>query len=542
MKPPCAATILILLLCMFPAVSVGQTWTTTTNPPPGDVGSILLLRDGSVMAHNESATGNITEAWYRLTPVITANGQLDYVDGVWSTTGPLPTGYQPYFFSSAVLPDGRLIVEGGEYCGMIGNNECLTAQGAIYDPNSQTWTPVAPPDGWSSIGDAPSAVLPTGLFMQGDCCDPGSHTALLDAPSLSWPDYWQGRTDGILGETGWTLMTNDKVLMVETWGPHGGCSQVGYELYDPTTSQWSCGQGQVPGQLYQDNTGEIGAAIMMYNGFLLQIGANDDNPSTGLYNPAADSWIAGPTPPNNLIQTDGPAAVEPNGNVLSLMGPFQQRDHEARAALRGHRKGSHAGVCQAVEYSPPSNYNSGLGVMLTLTPQPKMCNRGFTSVPGKLLVLPSGQVMLTYNTSTVEIFTPQNQTPWPNVAPLVTWVSDNYTFTGGNTYSLVGYQLNGISQGSTYGDDFQNASNYPLITLQDPNNPQNMVFAATANDFDPVGLPYNRPNSIAPNHLTGTTFTVPVGSCSGNYSLTVITNGIPSAPVPVSVSNIQCTN
>ena len=532
----------VLLASLSPALSVAQTWTTMTTQPPDDVGAILLLRDGSVMAHNESHTGGITEAWYRLRPVVTADGQLDYVDGVWSTTGSLPVGYQPEDFASAVLPDGRLIVEGGEWCGNVGRHhrfdvgdQCAQNKGAIYDPVTELWTSVMPPPGWSQIGDATSVVLPNGTYMLSNCCDPGSSTALLDAADLTWPYYWLSRTRGNVGETGWTLMTNDQVLMVESWS-WGACSQSGYELYNSNSSQWSCGQGQVPGQLFQSNTGEIGAAVMLYNGNVIQFGGNDEQPSTALYNVASDTWMWGPTPPDNLTQTDGPAALEPSGNVLALLSPWQSNN------LGSHKMPDHPGACQAVEYLPPSSQSNDVGVIQPVLQQPLMCTHyGDSDVPGHLLLLPSGQIMLTYNFSTVEIFTPLQQAPWPNVAPQVSGVS-NYSLSAGSTYSLTGYQLNGLSQANMFGDDFQDASNYPLVTLQDTMNPSNLVFAPTFGDFDPSSAPFSRSNSIAPNHLTGTNFTVPADTCSGNYNLTVITNGIPSNPVPVSVTNVQCSD
>lgn len=533
----------VLLASLSPAVSVAQTWTAMTTQPPGEVGAILLLRDGSVMAHNESHTGGITEAWYRLRPVVTAGGQLDYVDGVWSTTGSLPSGYQPEDFASAVLPDGRLIVEGGEWCGYVGghphfgaDNQCDQDKGAIYDPVAELWTSVTPPPGWSQIGDAISVLLPNGVYMLSNCCDPGSATALFDAAHLQWPYYWLSRTQGNVGETGWTLMTNDQVLMVESWS-WGTCSQSGYELYDYHSSQWSCGQGQVPGQLFQSNTGEIGAAVMLYNGSVIQFGANDEQPSTALYDVASDIWMWGPTPPDDLTQTDGPAALEPNGNVLALMSPWQSKN------LGTHKmRDPHPGSCEAVEYLPPSSRSGDVGAIRPVLQQPRICTHyGESDVPGHLLVLPSGQIMLTYNLSMVEIFTPLQQAPWPNVAPQVNWVS-NYSLSGGNTYSLTGYQLNGLSQANMFGDDFQDATNYPLVTLQDTINPSNLVFAPTFSDFDPSASPFSRSNSIAPNHLTGTNFSVPAGTCSGNYKLTVITNGISSNPIPVSVTNIQCSN
>ena len=69
--------------------------------------------------------------------------------------------------ASAVLADGRLLLEGGEYtdCGAVFT---LTNQGAIYDPAANTWTTVTPPKGWSYIGDSPSTVLANGDYVIGN--------------------------------------------------------------------------------------------------------------------------------------------------------------------------------------------------------------------------------------------------------------------------------------------------------------------------------------------------------------------------------------
>ena len=107
---------MVLLACILTSLANSQTWQTMPNPPPSGVGAILLLRDGSVMAHNEDSSGTYTEHWYRLFPIVDAQGRLDYLDAEWQTVAQLPTGYTPRAFGSAVLPDGRLIIEGGEFC------------------------------------------------------------------------------------------------------------------------------------------------------------------------------------------------------------------------------------------------------------------------------------------------------------------------------------------------------------------------------------------------------------------------------------------
>ena len=109
-------------------------WTSLVNPPPfGTPGTMLLESDGSVLVHNEpdnNTTGG-TNAWWKLTPDASGN----YVDGTWSQIASMPAAYTPLYFASAILPDGRMIVEGGEY---IGENAVWSDQGAIYNPVSNT--------------------------------------------------------------------------------------------------------------------------------------------------------------------------------------------------------------------------------------------------------------------------------------------------------------------------------------------------------------------------------------------------------------------
>ena len=79
------------------------------------------------------------------------------------------------YHASAVLPDGRVIIEGGEYNFL---QAVWTNLGAIYDPVTNTWTSVAPPTflGFGpfprTIGDAQGVVLFDGMFMQANCCTP----------------------------------------------------------------------------------------------------------------------------------------------------------------------------------------------------------------------------------------------------------------------------------------------------------------------------------------------------------------------------------
>ena len=68
----------------------------------------MLMTDGTVMVHDPC-----TSNWFRVVPDKTGN----YVKGTWIKTAPMPSNYAPLYHASAVLADGKLIVQGGEYNG-----------------------------------------------------------------------------------------------------------------------------------------------------------------------------------------------------------------------------------------------------------------------------------------------------------------------------------------------------------------------------------------------------------------------------------------
>jgi hypothetical protein len=95
----------------------------------------------------------------------------------------------------------------------------------------------------------------------------------------------------------------------------------------------------------------------------------------------------------------------------------------------------------------------------------------------------------------------------------------------GLTYQLVGRQLNGLSDGSAYGDDYQSSTDYPLVQIT--NDATGAV--AYARTFGMT----NR--SIAPGVPSCTSFTLPAGITTGPSHLRVIANGIASVSSPVTV-------
>ena len=159
------------------------------------VGAIALLTDGTVLLHEEQDSS--PQKWYKLTPDNTGS----YVHGTIKPIASLPSGYGPWFFGSVVLPDGRYIIEGGEYNL---TNAVWTTLGAIYDPVKNKWTSVKPPAGWGSIGDAQSVILNDGTYMQANCCN--TQQAYFNPKTLGWTNITNtGKVDRF-DEEGWTLL------------------------------------------------------------------------------------------------------------------------------------------------------------------------------------------------------------------------------------------------------------------------------------------------------------------------------------------------
>jgi Abnormal spindle-like microcephaly-assoc'd, ASPM-SPD-2-Hydin len=468
------------------AAAGAQTWTPLVNQPGANLGAMLQLRDGRILVHEEQA-GN-SRNWHILTPDSTGS----YVNGTWSSGGQLPVGYAPWFFGSQVLMDGKtVVIEGGEYNG---GRSVWTTKGAIgtISGSTLTWTANSPPAGWTTLGDAESVLLADGTYMQSNCCT--AQNALFNGPN-SWTatgSVNQSSND----ESGFTLLTNDLVLTVDAkHSTNCGTSQ-GSELYDQSTGIWSCGP-TLPVQLYNATDEELGAAVLMYNNKVFQFGGNVV--ATAVYDVATNTWSAGPTPANGLDQADGPAALEPNGKVLAMLSP-----------------GLFQGGCQFVEYDPTSN-------TLANTANPTNCP-GDSSFVGHLMVIPTGQIMFTDFSGLVEIYTPAAGVV-ASVAPTINPLSGTVGSPSTNTV-LSGTQLNGLSEANAYGDDYQGATNYPLVRLVQVAAPNNVYYATTHDEST---------HSIAPSTSNSTKFDVPAGLPAGNYHVVAVANGIESNLVVVDV-------
>jgi hypothetical protein len=309
-------------------------WTPLKNLPPFKTpGTMLLESNGTVLVHDEPDNNKIaaTNKWFKLTP----DSKGSYIDGTWSKIASMPNNYAPLYFASAILPDGRMIVEGGEY---LGAKAAWTNEGAIYNPVTNTWASVAPPPGWANIGDASSVVLPNGTFMLQQACqncltDPEASIddALLNAKTMTWTVIPAIGKEDPNDEEGWTLEPSGQLLSVEVWAlPQA-------QLFHPSTESWSFA-GAMPPKGNPVNlfpVVEIGPQNEMPGGNTFVAGAGvssqfppakcttDAKTESALYHfkaGTAGTWTAGPVIKpiggKEFATTDGPGATLPDGNVL----------------------------------------------------------------------------------------------------------------------------------------------------------------------------------------------------------------------------------
>jgi hypothetical protein len=469
------------LLLVVSSAALAQTLTALKNQPPDGIIISYQLTDGTVMVQ-----GNNCSDWWRLTPDITGS----YVNGTWTQLASLPSGYAPYAEASAVLADGRLIIEGGEYSNC-GADFTLTNQGAIYDPVANTWTTMTPPKGWTYIGDSPSVVLPNGDYVIGNKLT--KQMRQLNPKTLKWTSIPSKGKKDFDAEEGWTLLADGSILTADVK------SAPNSEIYTPSAKEWvtagstivdlhspspfGCINYGPGGKLCYYPPGEIGPAILRPDGTVFATGSytstGNGAGNTAIYDSLTGKWTVGPVFPNGDNAGDSFAVLLINGDVL-------------------------------VEGDSGTSYLYN-GTTFAAGP--------FT--PGSLMVLPTGQVLI--GGGRTQVYTPSGtyQTSWQ---PAIS--THPSTVTRGSTYSISGTQFNGLSQAAAFGDELQTATNYPLVQIT--NKSTKHVFYARTHGHSSMGV-------ATGSETVSTNFDVPASMETGASTLVVIANGIPSPSVSITV-------
>jgi hypothetical protein len=439
---------------------VTGVWTDLKNQPSFNVDTMLLLTDGSVMCHEYQRA-----YWHRLTP----DSASSYANGSWQALAPMPPNAPksqngpanaPLYFASAVLADGRVFVAGGEYNGTTTKSVDLLAA-SIYTPWTDKWAILPTPTGWKNIEDAPSCVLPNVSLLMGDINS--TNTAIFVPGSDSWIAGPQ-KNDSSSEET-WTLLPDETVLTAEVNGHPNA------EKYALSVRKW-VSASSIPTKhdlvMNVPNVSiEIGPAILRPDGTVFAIGASGH---TAIYTPPkqADqpgSWKGGPDLPedanNNLLRAfDAPACLLPNGRVLCVAG----------AVTKDGWAGS------------PSRFFEYDGTALTEVGRPSSTDN-VPTYDCRLLLLPTGEVLLSTCTSHLNMYQPDGQAD-PAWKPTIQNAPASIGL--GSTFPISGTQFNGLSQANSYGDDAQMATNYPIVRVR--NNASGTVSYLRTRNHSTMGV------------------------------------------------------
>lgn len=488
------------LLLVWAASSSAGTWTPLTNFAPTNSGTMLQMTDGTILAQSNIYPNY--NGWNRLTP--SSNGS--FISGTWSSIAPM--SIQRLYFASHVLRNGDVWVLGGEYSG-----SSLTANwtrtGERYNILSNTWSAIAPhPE--SQYGDVPSMLLDGDKILAGSLTT--RNTYLYDIATNSWasaaPKVYNDQSD----EESWAKLAGGKVLTydifrsVATGGSYA-------ELYDPVANAWSSispsdgsASGTIP-QLSSNASGfEQGAAVRLCDGRIFAIGAGDAAGigHTALYNPTTNAWAAGPDIPNTFLADDAPATVMPNCHVLLT-------------ADSNH----FAGPTKIYDFDPLASSMTEVATPAALTSQ--LTGPSYIT---RLLMLPTGQVLLSISGRQLWVYTPDG-TPDPQLRPVINNVAYD---SGAGVFHLTGRRITGDSAGGSYGDDVESDQNYPIIRLQ---NRTNTYYVRTSN--------WSSTAVATGTALLTADFCVKPGTPAGRYSMIMSAAGIQSFPVAFTLDSTVAT-
>jgi hypothetical protein len=395
------------------------------------------------------------------------------------------------YFASQILMDGRVYVAGGEY----GSGK---SKAEVYDPVTNLWKVAGDPGG--VVSDANSEMLPDGRVLQAMLTS-GLRKTRIYNPALN--QYINGpECLGIHNESVWVKLADESILFVDR-------NSLDSERYVPSLNTW-VGAGSTIVPLYDPWGLETGGAVLLPDGRAFFVGSLS---TSAYYHPSVGRtpgfWSAGPALPNASGAPDAPVAMMVDGTVLCALSPAPT----------------------------PANHFPSPTSFYVFDPTTDL----FTSIPAPdgaasidapsyvfcFLALPDGTILCTeQDSATVSIYVPDGE-PLALGKPVIAGVAK----TGPLTYRLSGTGFNGISQGASYGDDWQMNTNYPIARLTSSDG--STVRYARTYDWNSTG--------VATGSLpTATSMELPADLTPGAYSLRVVANGIASDPLPFVVTASPC--
>ncbi len=518
-------------LMAAPPPATAGTWTKVKdNPLASKTGNMLLLSDGTVVLQGAEKTNGTSQKWAKLVPDATGN----YVNGTWSTMASMNTARA--HFSSWVIPDGRLVVLGGQFfLAPDGGLGTWSNTVEIYNPLSDSWAKSTATYPGTALADSPTVLLPSGVIAVGDFFN--NKTYLYDPVLDTWVTTGTRSNASELWVTGesWTLLPDQSVISYDN---------IGSSILTGRSERFSSGAWADAGNLLMQtlgasstpqltdstynrpsNGGAIGPATLLPNGKVIQFGANG---LSAVYDPLAlpaSAWSDGPpfaiAPALPTLGCDGTAgAMLPNGLFFLVADTLKSQKNPSKLFTYDYTQAPNSPTALInVTPTSPASFASDLG--------------GSGGLFRRTLMLPNGNMLLATGNGpiwelTPTVISPNPQSGWkPTVGSLI--VKNSST-----SYTINGKRLTGISAGATFGGGFNNsATNYPIIRMT--NTANGLVKYARTTNWTPGVANASDP---ATQSVQSVDFDLPTGFGAGNYTLNVIANGIPSADTPFTVVSL----
>jgi hypothetical protein len=452
-------------------------WTALTTAAPDQNGGVmLLLSDGSVMCKTFSGgTDGYGTEWDRLIP--DSNGS--YVNGTWATMAAMHN--TRLYFASQVLKNGQVYVAGGEYGGG-------SAKGEVYDPLTDTWTNT--PNPGTSILDGNSEILDNGTVIQAFQGGSQQTTSIYDPVTNT---YSAGpNTHGSYDESAWVKLADGSILYVNI-------NSTASERYIPAQNKWVV-DATVPVSLYDPYGEEAGAGFLLPDGRVFFLGSPG---TSAFYTPSGTAspgtWAAGPNIPNSQGTPDAAAAMMVNGKILCAVSPVPTSANHFPSPTSFYIFDSRVDSFTRI-HAPEGGLTTNISSYVT-----------------NMVDLPDGSVLYSEQGGTqYYVFKPTGK----QIEVGKPAVKKKIIKNGDGSYTMTGFRFNGISEGAAYGDDWQMATNYPIVRL----TAGTRVYYARTFNWNHTGVQTGTLADTAE-------FTLPSGLPKGTYSLEVIANGISSNPI-----------
>ena len=375
-----------------------------------------------------------------------------------------------------------MYIAGGEY----GSGR---AKAEIYDPTIDWWFQLPAFIANDTISDANSELLPNGKVLQAvviSGVNVSKRTYIFDPLTSTFS--LGGVTRGGDDESSWVKLPDNTILYVDIFSTNS-------ERYNPVTNTW-IPDASLPVELYDPYGYETGAGFLMPDGRVFFLGASGQ---TAYYTPSGSTspgtWAAGPVIPDSLGAPDAAAAMMVNGKILCAFSPVPKLDS----------------VFQVPYYFYEFNY---LTDSFTKIPTPLgVYTYGKASYITNMLCLPDGNILFSSQGSDEYfIYTPDG-VPLAAGKPTV----DSIFKISCDTFMATGKLFNGISEGAGYGDDWQMATNYPIIRL----SYNDSIYYTRTFNWNSTGVM----RGLKPDT---TYFVLPAGLPDETYALRVSANGIAS--------------